>query len=66
MKWTELAPWLTAPGIGALAYVFLKLHYSAVNAYKEMANSWRELYREKDRQLNDVVGAVREAKDRVP
>lgn len=65
MKWSDLAPWLTAPGVGALAYVFLKLHYSAVNAYKSVAAQWRELYLQKDQQLNDIVGAVREVKDRV-
>ena len=66
MSWSELAPWLTAPGVGALAYVFLTLHRSAIAAHREARDGWKALALEREKQLMEILGAVREAKDKVP
>ena len=66
MNWSDFAPWLTAPGAGLIGYVFLRRHLSAVNAHREAKNEWRELALEREKQLMEIFGAVREAKDKVP
>jgi hypothetical protein len=64
VDFSELAPWLTPPGLGALAYVFLKLHQSAIAAHREARDGWRALALEREKQLMEIFGAVREAKDK--
>lgn len=70
MDWTDLAPLLGGGGIvgglGIIAYVFLRLHLSAVNAHREGKAEWRALALERERQLMEIVGAVRDVRGKVP
>jgi hypothetical protein len=66
VQWSDIAPWLTAPGAGLLAYVFLRLHNSAISAYRDVASQWRQLALEREKQLMHVMNAVQDVKDKVP